>query len=145
MAHPLHQSEREGVKRERRRERARGERPGNRLATDICLWASLRRDKPGNGKYHCTVDLLFDWFGISCMTNDNFCFYLQNRLILTSQTGGQQYNDTSALVFPGEAEFLCLQGCAHPLHRSEREKERERERARKREGERDVEYGYFYF
>jgi hypothetical protein len=20
------------------------------------------------GKYHCTVDLLFDWFGISCMT-----------------------------------------------------------------------------
>jgi len=25
------------------------------------------------------------------MTNDNFCFYLQNRLIHTSQTGGQQY------------------------------------------------------
>jgi hypothetical protein len=24
--------------------------------------------------YHCTVDL-FDWFGISCMTTDNFCFY----------------------------------------------------------------------
>ncbi len=20
------------------------------------------------GKYHCTIDLLFDWFGISCMT-----------------------------------------------------------------------------
>jgi hypothetical protein len=29
------------------------------------------------GKYHCTVDLLFDWFGISCMITDNFCFYLQ--------------------------------------------------------------------
>ncbi len=28
--------------------------------------------KPGNGKYHCTVDLLFDWFEISCMTTDNF-------------------------------------------------------------------------
>jgi hypothetical protein len=41
------------------------------------------------GKYHCTVDLLFDWFGISCMTTNNFCFYLQNRLIQTSQTGGQ--------------------------------------------------------
>jgi len=41
------------------------------------------------GKYHCTIDLLFDWFGISCMTTDNFCFYLQNRLIQTSQTGGQ--------------------------------------------------------
>ncbi len=46
-------------------------------------------------KYHCTIDLQFDWFGISCMTTDNFCFYLQNRLILTSQTGGQQYSDTS--------------------------------------------------
>ncbi len=34
---------------------------------------------PGNtkgGSYHCTIDLLFDWFGISCMTTDNFCFYL---------------------------------------------------------------------
>jgi len=47
------------------------------------------------GEYHCTIDLLFDWFGISCMTTDNFCFYLQNRLIQTSQTGGQLYNDTS--------------------------------------------------
>ncbi len=28
------------------------------------------------------------WFGISCMTTDNFCFYMQNRLIQTSQTGG---------------------------------------------------------
>jgi hypothetical protein len=27
------------------------------------------------GEYHCTVDLLFDWFGISCMTTDNFCFF----------------------------------------------------------------------
>jgi len=50
------------------------------------------------GKYHCTVDLLFDWFGISCMTADNFCFYLQNRLIQTSQTGGQWYSDTSPLA-----------------------------------------------
>jgi len=46
------------------------------------------------GKYHCTVDLLFDWFGISCTTIDNFYFYLQNRLIQTSQTGGQWYSDT---------------------------------------------------
>jgi hypothetical protein len=41
------------------------------------------------GKYHYAVDLLFDWFGISCTTTDIFCFYLQNRLIQTSQTGGQ--------------------------------------------------------
>jgi hypothetical protein len=27
--------------------------------------------------------------------NRQFCFYLQNRLIQTSQTGGQWYNDTS--------------------------------------------------
>ncbi len=43
-------------------------------------------------------------FTISCMTTDNFCFYLQNRLIQTrqtSQTGGQWYSDTSPpLVFP---------------------------------------------
>jgi hypothetical protein len=46
------------------------------------------------GKYHCTVGLRFDWFGMSYMTSDNFCFYLQNRLIQTSQTGGQWYSDT---------------------------------------------------
>jgi hypothetical protein len=29
---------------------------------------------PGNtkgGKYHCTVDLLFDWFGLVCFANKN--------------------------------------------------------------------------
>ncbi len=44
--------------------------------------------------------LLFDWFGISCMTTDNFCFYLQNRLIQTSQTGGQRYCDASLFSIP---------------------------------------------
>jgi hypothetical protein len=34
------------------------------------------------------------------MTTDNFCFYLQNRLIQTGQTGGQQYSDTSPLSVP---------------------------------------------
>jgi hypothetical protein len=47
-----------------------------------------------------TIDLLFDWFGISCMMTDNFCFYLQNRLIQTNQTGGQQYSDTSPFSIP---------------------------------------------
>ncbi len=37
----------------------------------------------------------FDMFGISCMNTDNFAFYLQNRQIQTSQTGGQLYIDTS--------------------------------------------------
>jgi hypothetical protein len=52
------------------------------------------------GKYQCTVDLPFDWFGISCMTTDNFGFYLQNRLIQTSQTGGQWYSETSPICIP---------------------------------------------
>jgi hypothetical protein len=34
------------------------------------------------------------------MTTDNFCFYLQNTLIQTSQTGGQQYNDPSPFSIP---------------------------------------------
>ncbi len=52
------------------------------------------------GEYHCTIDLLFDQFGISCMTTDNFCFYFQNTLIQTSQTGGQWYSDTSPFSIP---------------------------------------------
>ncbi len=34
------------------------------------------------------------------MITDNFCFYLQNRLIQTSQTGGQRYCDTSPFSIP---------------------------------------------
>ncbi len=34
------------------------------------------------------------------MTTDNFCFYLQNGLIQTSQTGGQWYTDTSPFGIP---------------------------------------------
>jgi hypothetical protein len=52
------------------------------------------------GKYHCTVELLFDWFGICCMTIDNFHFYSQNGLIQTGQTGGQLYIDTSPFSVP---------------------------------------------
>jgi hypothetical protein len=59
-----------------------------------------RVDTQGILKDHCTVGLLFDWFGISCMTTDNFCFYLQNRLIQTCQTGGQWYSDTSPFSIP---------------------------------------------
>jgi len=43
---------------------------------------------------------LTGWFGISCMTTDNFCFYLQNRLSQTSQIGGQWYSDTSPFSIP---------------------------------------------
>jgi hypothetical protein len=48
------------------------------------LLARFWKQKPGNTKGESiTVPL-------SCMTTDNFCFYLQNRLIQTSQTGGQR-------------------------------------------------------
>ncbi len=68
------------------------------LVTLLC-YLSLTREYL-RGKYHCTVDLLFDWFGISCVITDNFCFYLQNRLIQTGETGGQQYSDTSPFSIP---------------------------------------------
>jgi hypothetical protein len=34
------------------------------------------------------------------MTTDNCCFYLKNRLIQTSQTGGQRHSDTSLFSIP---------------------------------------------
>jgi len=34
------------------------------------------------------------------MTTEFLCFYLQNRLIKTSQTGGKQYSDTSPFSIP---------------------------------------------
>jgi hypothetical protein len=56
------------------------------------------------------------------MTTDNFCFYLQNRLIQTSQTGGQRYSVTSHFSIPG---FI--------LHeQSERSERSENERYQKR-------------
>ncbi len=57
--------------------------------------------KPGPSSGHIT-NLKQTIFGlsISMMTTDNFCFYLQNRQIETSQTGGQQYNDASPWSIP---------------------------------------------
>jgi hypothetical protein len=67
----------------------------------VFLVAIFRAGNTEGGKYHCTVDLLFEWFGISCMTTDNFCSNLQNRLIQTKQ----EVNGTvilPPLVFPVE-------------------------------------------
>jgi hypothetical protein len=52
---------------------------------------------------------------MSCMTTDNFCFYLQNRLIQTSQTGGQWYSDTSPFSIHW-AIFLPLRRDAEKKH-----------------------------
>jgi hypothetical protein len=60
--------------------------PLKRHSQSSCQFQSRSETREySRGKYHCTIDLLFDWFGISCMmTTDNFCFYLQNRPIQTS-------------------------------------------------------------
>jgi hypothetical protein len=47
-----------------------------------------------NTKGGGTVDLLFDWFGLVCFTNKNKHCQLWNSWFQTSQTGGQQYNNT---------------------------------------------------
>jgi hypothetical protein len=47
---------------------------------------------------HCILKGILK--GVSYMTPDNFCFYLQKRLVQTSQTGGQQYSDTSPFSIP---------------------------------------------
>ncbi len=52
------------------------------------------------GKYHCTIDLLFDWFGLVCFANKNKNCQLSHSWLQTSQTGGQQYNDTSPFSIP---------------------------------------------
>jgi len=72
--------------------------------TDLRKWAQL-----GNTKGGC-ITVLFDWFGISCMTPDYFCFYLQNKLIQTCQTGGQWFSDTSPFNIPwlNELEHVTL-------------------------------------
>jgi len=50
------------------------------------------KPEPGNTKGgSCTVDLLFDGFGISCMTTDNICFYFQK------QTNPNQSNRRSTV------------------------------------------------
>jgi hypothetical protein len=64
------------------------------------LSANMQRQGILKGEVSLLVDLLFDCLGISCMTTDNFCFYLQNSLIQTSQTGGQWCSDTSTFSIP---------------------------------------------
>ncbi len=59
--------------------------------------------QPGNtkgGKYHCTIDLLFDWFGFVCFANKN----KNSSHIADSKPVKQEVNGTVILsVFPGAA------------------------------------------
>ncbi len=76
---------------------------------------------PGNTKGEV------DWFGFSCIATDNFCFYLQNRLIQTSQTGGEQYSDTSPFSIP--CQFYLILFPERPHRRSGCEQRVSREAA----------------
>jgi hypothetical protein len=52
------------------------------------------------GNYHCTIDLLFDWFGLICFANKNKSCQLSYSWFQTSLTGGQPYSDTSPFSIP---------------------------------------------
>jgi len=52
------------------------------------------------GKYHCTIDLLCDLFGLACFANKNRNCKLSYNWFQTSQTGGQWYSDTSPFSIP---------------------------------------------
>ncbi len=61
------------------------------------------------GKYHCTIDLLFDWFGLVCFANRNKNCQQSCKRFQTGQTGGQLYCDTSPFSIPcsGKRESQC--------------------------------------
>jgi hypothetical protein len=50
--------------------------------------------------YNCSIDLLFDWFGLVCFANKNNNCQLSNSWFQTSQTGDQWYSDTSPFSIP---------------------------------------------
>jgi len=52
------------------------------------------------GKYHCTIDVMFDWFVLVCFEIKNKNCQLPFIWLQTSQAGGRQYSDTSPLSIP---------------------------------------------
>jgi hypothetical protein len=52
------------------------------------------------GKYHCAIDLLFNWFGLFCFANKNKNCQLSHSWFQTSQTGSQRYSDNSPFSIP---------------------------------------------
>ncbi len=68
------------------------------------------------GKYHCTVDLLFDWFGFVCFANGNKNCQLSYSWFQTSQTEGQWYSDTSPFSIPW-TDWLNEERLEHVRHR----------------------------
>ncbi len=64
--------------------------------------ASLKYQAGNNrgGKYHYTIDLLVDWFGLICFANKNKNCQLSYSWFQTSQTGGQWCSDNSPFSIP---------------------------------------------
>ncbi len=60
------------------------------------------------GKYYCTIDLLFDWFGLVCFANKNKNCQLSYSKFQNSQTGGQWNSDTSPFSIPCRSNLGCL-------------------------------------
>jgi len=53
------------------------------------------------------------------MTTDYFCFYLQNRLIQTNQTGGQWYSDTSPFSIPCHLASILVVHASKKFYRND--------------------------
>ncbi len=64
------------------------------------FWEAKFPQNTKGGSITVPLTSCFDWFGIGCMTTEIFCIYLQNRLIQTSQAGGQWYCDTPPFSIP---------------------------------------------
>ena len=67
------------------------------------------------GKYHCTVDLLFDWFGLVCFANKNKIVSCHTA---NSKPVKQEVNGTvilPPLVFPGFTHASTVRDF-RPLH-----------------------------
>ncbi len=67
---------------------------------DLCNKLECLTKEYKRGKFHCTIDLLFDWFGLVYFaTKNKICQFLYS-WFQTSQTGGQWYSDTSPFSIP---------------------------------------------
>ncbi len=79
---------------------------GSILITNIrpCSKVLPRTNSPAReylrGMYQCTIDLLFDWFGLVCFANKNKSCQFSYSWFQPSQTGGQWYSDTSPFSIP---------------------------------------------
>ncbi len=73
------------------------------FSCDVRFWSAFLKVRSGNNKEgSITVPLTtcLTGFGSAVWQLKVFCFYMQCRLIQTSQTGGQWYSDTAPFSIP---------------------------------------------